>query len=134
MKINRMAILLADDHPGSAEVLADLLQMNLPVETLCVFDGQAAVNAAPSFRPGLAILDIDMPLLNGVDAALSIRELMPGVVCMAVTGRTSLAEVRAAGAFDVVFQKPLDIDLFVEVVRLVVDGNPAAMQVAEVPA
>jgi len=74
--MNRPRILMADDH---AIVLAGLRKL---VETEgevvgMVEDGRALVEAAQQLRPDIVLLDISMPLLNGLDAARQISKLVP---------------------------------------------------------
>jgi DNA-binding NarL/FixJ family response regulator len=69
-------ILMADDH---AIVLAGLRKL---VETEgevvgMVEDGRSLVDAAQQLRPDIVLLDISMPLLNGLDAARQISKLVP---------------------------------------------------------
>lgn len=69
-------VLMADDH---SLVLAGLRKL---VEAECevvgaVEDGRALVEAAQKLRPDLILLDISMPLLNGLEAARQLRILVP---------------------------------------------------------
>ena len=69
-------VLMADDH---SLILAGLRKL---VEAECdvvgaVEDGRALVEAAQELRPDLILLDISMPLLNGLDAARQLRKLVP---------------------------------------------------------
>jgi DNA-binding NarL/FixJ family response regulator len=69
-------VLMADDH---SLILAGLRKL---VEGECdvvgtVEDGRALVEAAQKLRPDLILLDISMPLLNGLDAARQLTKLVP---------------------------------------------------------
>ena len=69
-------VLMADDH---SLILAGLRKL---VEAECdvvgtVEDGRALVEAAQKLRPDLILLDISMPLLNGLEAARQLRTLVP---------------------------------------------------------
>ena len=69
-------VLMADDH---SLILAGLRKL---VEGECdvvgtVEDGRALVEAAQKLRPDLILLDISMPLLNGLDAARQLAKLVP---------------------------------------------------------
>lgn len=66
-------ILIVDDDEDSADSLAMLLEMD--GHDVCVaYDGLAAVEAAAKFDPGVILLDIGLPRLDGYEAALRIRE------------------------------------------------------------
>ena len=80
-------ILVVDDNQDSAESLAKLLKIG-GNETHTAYDGHAAVEAAATFRPDVALLDIGLPKLNGYDVARRIREQSwgKGMLLVAVTG------------------------------------------------
>jgi DNA-binding NarL/FixJ family response regulator len=61
-----------------------------------VADGRALVEAALRLRPDLIILDITMPLLNGIDASVQIRKSLPEVKLLFVTMHASPAYLEAA--------------------------------------
>jgi CheY-like chemotaxis protein len=74
-------ILVADDHAETREGIATLLESEFDV-VATVADGQAAVEATRFFHPDVVVLDIAMPVLNGLGAAAIIRDLpeAPGIV------------------------------------------------------
>ena len=76
--MKRTRVLLADDHPLTLEGLRTFLEPHL--ESIgTATDGRALVDAALQLKPDLIILDITMPLLNGIDAAIQIRRSLPKV-------------------------------------------------------
>lgn len=103
-------VLVADDNRDAADSLAVLLDW-LGYETLAVYDGAAAVQTARTFRPDLVILDINMPVMDGYEAARCLRRAEGDrLLLAAVTGapgwetRTRAEEV----GFDAHFGKPVD--------------------------
>ena len=68
--------LIADDHAMFAETLRSYLERTYPVIGM-VTDGRALIEAAIRLRPDVVIVDVAMPLLNGLDAARRMRELFP---------------------------------------------------------
>jgi DNA-binding NarL/FixJ family response regulator len=72
--MNRVRILLADDHPGSTDRLEDFLGPAFDIVGK-VKDGEALVAAALQLHPDVIVTDISMPILNGIDAALKLRQL-----------------------------------------------------------
>jgi DNA-binding NarL/FixJ family response regulator len=72
----RVRILLADDHTLVSEALARLLEPRFEVVGK-VADGQALLQTARATKPDVVIVDIAMPVLNGLDAARYLREEMP---------------------------------------------------------
>ncbi len=72
----RPRVLLADDHTLVLEGLRRLLEDRCELVGM-VEDGRALVEAAPKLSPDIVLLDISMPLLNGLDAARRLRTLVP---------------------------------------------------------
>jgi DNA-binding NarL/FixJ family response regulator len=75
----RTRILLADDHTMMNEGLRSLLVENNQDVVGVVGDGRALLAAAPALNPDVVIVDISMPLMNGLDAAIKLRQLLPQV-------------------------------------------------------
>jgi DNA-binding NarL/FixJ family response regulator len=84
MTLNRPRVLLADDHLMLREALERLLAPACDVIG-SVPDGRALLNAVPELRPDVVVLDISMPLLNGLDAARQLKSVMPEVKVVFLT-------------------------------------------------
>ncbi|HEY5931559.1 MAG TPA: response regulator transcription factor [Nitrospira sp.] len=74
--MTRPRILMADDHAIVLAGLRKLVEAEGEVVGM-VEDGRALVEAAQQLRPDIVLLDISMPLLNGLDAARQISKLAP---------------------------------------------------------
>lgn len=74
----RARVLLADDHLMLVEALKKVLEVEYDVVG-SVADGLALLKAAQELRPDIVVLDIAMPLLNGLDAGRQLKIEMPGV-------------------------------------------------------
>ena len=83
--VARPRILLADDHTMVIEGIRSLLEEKGHDVVGVVSDGRALVDAAPSLKPDVVILDISMPLLNGFDAAARLKQLLPKVKIVFLT-------------------------------------------------
>jgi DNA-binding NarL/FixJ family response regulator len=81
---NLPRILIADDHTLVAEACKKLLETEYDVIGT-VGDGRSLVRAAVELRPHLIIVDVSMPLLNGLDAGQQIKELLPAVKLVYLT-------------------------------------------------
>jgi RNA polymerase sigma factor (sigma-70 family) len=75
---SRPRILIADDHALFLEALKCFLEKTYVV-TGTVMDGRSLVTEAIRLKPDVIIVDVGMPLLNGLDAARRIREQCPDV-------------------------------------------------------
>jgi len=82
--VKRPRVLLADDHRLLREAFVKLLEPDCDVVG-AVTDGRALLEAAPKLRPDVVVLDIAMPLLNGLDAARQLKRLMPEVKVIFLT-------------------------------------------------
>jgi DNA-binding NarL/FixJ family response regulator len=82
--MKRPRVLLADDHRLLREAFARLLEPNCDVVG-AVADGRALLAAAAELRPDVVVLDIAMPLLNGIDTARQLKRLMPAVKVIFLT-------------------------------------------------
>ena len=78
MHTTRPRILIADDHTLVAESCKKLLGRKYEVVGT-VGDGRALVRAAAELKPDLIIVDVSMPMLNGLDAGKQIKELLPSI-------------------------------------------------------
>jgi DNA-binding NarL/FixJ family response regulator len=71
--VSKLRILLADDHQFITEGLKNLLEPVHEVVAI-VGDGQALVKKAAELEPDILVVDISMPLLNGIDAVRQIKK------------------------------------------------------------
>lgn len=76
--MKRPRVLLADDHTLFRQGLAKLLEGEIEIVG-AVEDGRALLAAASKLKPDLVLLDISMPLLNGLDAARHLRKETPNL-------------------------------------------------------
>jgi DNA-binding NarL/FixJ family response regulator len=82
--MHRPRVLLADDYRMLRETFALLLESSCDVVGT-VADGRALLTAAAELKPDVVILDIAMPLLNGLDAARQLKRSMPEVKIIILT-------------------------------------------------
>jgi DNA-binding NarL/FixJ family response regulator len=83
---NPIRILLVDDHPlfrnGITAVLAHQQDMSLVAEAS---NGQEAIRQFRAHRPDIALMDLQMPEMNGIDALLAIRREFPEAKIIVLT-------------------------------------------------
>src|SRR3954471_21828232 len=77
-------VIIADDHTLLAEAFEKLLASECDVVGR-VADGRALVAAVKALRPDLVVLDVAMPLLNGLDAGRQIKQFDPSIKLVFVT-------------------------------------------------
>jgi len=118
-------VLIADDDADFVEVARASLEMAFPGARIeCVGDGQAALAALDRKRPSLAVIDLDMPGLNGVELTAAIRgrdalRKMPILVVTATGGGADWRLLQQLGA-DGFLVKPLDPYALIAMARRVI--------------
>ena len=80
----RRRVLLADDHTLLLEAFEKLLSPEYTVVG-AVSDGRTLLAAAAKLKPDVIVLDIAMPLLNGLDAARHLKKTMPAIKLIFLT-------------------------------------------------
>jgi DNA-binding NarL/FixJ family response regulator len=96
-----LRVLIVDDHLLYAEALSLLLrEQDLDVVGIAG-DGRQGLAVATELQPDLVLMDIEMPLMDGITATRRIREQLPGtrvVVMTALTGEEHAEQALGAGA------------------------------------
>jgi DNA-binding NarL/FixJ family response regulator len=82
--MKRTRILLADDHAMICAAFKAMLEPEFEVVG-SVGDGRALLKVAEELKPALVLIDVGMPLLNGLDAARQLKKLMPRVKLIFLT-------------------------------------------------
>ena len=121
-------VLLAEDDED-VRALAELVLRREGYEVTAVADGQAALEAADERTPALAVLDVSMPRMDGVDAARRLRERpethdVPIILLTARVTEADRARGREAGVDDQL-DKPFSPAVLAERVRALLEGRPA---------
>jgi DNA-binding NarL/FixJ family response regulator len=93
--MNRPRVLLADDHPMFLAGLRTLVESECDVVGT-VTDGRELVRVASELKPEVIVLDISLPLLNGIDAAREIKKELPETKLLFLTMHANLAYLKEA--------------------------------------
>jgi two-component system response regulator NreC len=120
-----LRILLADDHAIVRDGMKSFLQSEGCTVVGEASNGQEAVSLAEKLRPDVAVLDLTMPLLNGVDAAHAIRQVAPNTKTIVLTQHKEdhlVVEALRAGAVGYVLKTHAARDLL-QAMREVLHGN-----------
>lgn len=95
MTPKRPRLLLADDHAILLDGLRGLLESEFELVG-AVEDGRALLTAAEQFQPDAIVLDISMPLLNGIEAARHLRKSVPNAKLILLTMHSEAPFVKEA--------------------------------------
>ncbi len=122
-----MRVLIADDHGIVRSGLRSLLESEAGIEVVAeAADGAEALDLALSEHPDLAILDVKMPNLNGLEATREIRKQAPDVAVLILSMHGEeryLFEALKAGASGYVLKRAADSDLM-DAIHAVERGEP----------
>jgi len=121
MAANRVSVVIADDQRLFAEALEAILSTDGRIDVVGrALDGRAAVELVREERPDVVLMDIAMPVMDGIDATNAIRDESPGTRVIVLTGSNTSDDVsraRAAGAAGYVTKDQIAGDL----VRTILD-------------
>lgn len=116
-----MRVLIADDDPI---IRLDLRQMleNLGYQVVAeAEDGQAAIHLARDHKPDVCVLDVKMPVMDGIDAAqrLADEQIAPAILLTAYSDHELIARAKESGVFGYLVKpfKPSDLSPAIEVAR-----------------
>ncbi len=101
--MEKISIIIADDHPTFREGLRRLLGDEKELEVVGqAVDGEEAVNLSRDLHPDVAIVDVSMPKLGGIEAIKQIKESSPATVVLVLSAyhyqSYILASLRAGAA------------------------------------
>lgn len=103
-------VLVVDDERVIADTLATILNQN-GFDASAVYTGTAAVDSARSSHPDLVISDVIMQDMNGIEAAIRIRQMLPACKILLFSGQAATADLlekaRAQGHQFEILAKPV---------------------------
>ena len=93
----RLSVLVADDDSGFRSLLVTLLRETSDVPVLTAADGIEALRLGLQFRPKVVVLDYNMPRMDGIDVARTLRYTQPSVSIALQSSDLWSLHVRASG-------------------------------------
>lgn len=123
---HKVKVLLADDHQLFREGLKRILNMEEDIEVVgeCG-DGTQVLDFCQQSPPEIVLMDINMPLLNGVDATAELRELLPDIKVIILSihdDESYVFETLRKGATGYLL-KDMEAESLVNAIRTVAEGN-----------
>jgi DNA-binding NarL/FixJ family response regulator len=90
-------ILVVDDHPVTRKAICGLLRSEPDFDVVCdATNGTDAVERAKNLQPDVVVLDINMPGMNGLEAARHIKDAAPSAEILFLSQHTELETIRQA--------------------------------------
>ena len=109
-RTSKPRILVVDDERRIADTLVIILNQS-GFDASAVYTGTDAVDQARASQPDLVITDVIMPDMNGIDAAIQIREILPACKILLFSGQAATADLlekaRAEGHEFEILAKPV---------------------------
>jgi NarL family two-component system response regulator LiaR len=119
-------ILLVDDHPLVRRALRDILEREPDLEVIGeAGDGVQAIEMTGQHRPDIIIMDISMPLMNGVEATKQIKASNPASAVLILTVHTdveTIFSILQAGASGYLVKSVFGPEV-IHTIRAVMDGD-----------
>lgn len=107
---SKQRVLVADDERVIADTLSMILNQS-GFETRVAYSGEQAVEIAVEFQPEMLISDVIMAGVNGIDAAIEIRRILPEIKVLLFSGQAATADLlekaRARGYDFEILAKPV---------------------------
>src|SRR6185369_2320109 len=126
VRMGTLRILLADDHTVVRQGLRKLLEERPDWEVIAeAGDGREAVRLAEQHKPDVAILDVAMPLLNGIEATRQITKRAPSTRVLVLSMHADEAyvtQILQAGAAGYLLKDSADVDLL-QAVTAIAEGK-----------
>jgi len=120
--VSTIRVLIADDHRLFAEALEAILAGDARIDVVGqASDGRQAVDLARELKPDVILMDISMPVMDGIEAAQAIRRVDGRACVLMLTGSNSRADVdraRQAGAAGYVTKDRIAAELIDAIVEI----------------
>ncbi len=128
LTVTGMRVLLVDDHAIVRQAVRAVLSMEPDVEIVGeAATGRAAIEETRKLRPEIVLMDLNMPVMNGIQATRAIHAEFPQVCIIGLSMHEDMrAEMRAAGAMDYV-SKTSVTDQLISTIRACYERNRRQM-------
>ena len=117
-----ITVVVADDEPLFVEMLRVLLSGEPDIDVVATArDGRGAVELAKDVNPDVIVMDVSMPVMDGIEATQRIREVDANACVLILTGGTTPGDVdraRQAGAAAYLTKDRIATDLLAEIRNL----------------
>lgn len=114
-----LRVLIVDDEPLFLEMVQTMLDAEEGIQVVAKApNGKKGVELAMSLDPDVIVMDVSMPVMNGIEATRAIREHDPSASILILTGGSNIAEIdkaRKAGAAGYLTKERIANDLVREI-------------------
>lgn len=128
------AILLYEDNPLLSDSIQAMLRLNTNITLLGAFQSPVEVSAQlHTYKPDLLIMDIDMPLMNGIQAVTQVRKINRDIPILMLTvfdDNQHVFDAICAGASGYILKKHISTKLFSAIDEAMEGGAPMSPSIA----
>jgi CheY-like chemotaxis protein len=94
--MERPSILVVDDHFTIADTLADILN-DAGYQATPAYEAREALQIAEQIRPQYLLTDVVMPIMNGVELAIAVRQMLPATRILLLSGQAGISDILHQG-------------------------------------
>lgn len=129
-----IAIVIVEDDEETSQSLVELLAGETRVRCVGVYsNGESAVRHIPSLKPDVALVDINLPKMNGIECVARLKKIMSGIQVLMLTKYEEsdlIFNSLRAGASGYLLKKMLTVELISAIEQVHAGGAPMSMQIA----
>ena len=120
-----LLVVVVEDDSALRQLVAQIIRSQMGAEVMGADDGEHALRLISSVRPGLVVLDIELPLVHGFEVARRLRAQaeLAGLPILAMSGSAAADQALAAGC-DAFIAKPFRADALVAALRALLPAPP----------
>jgi len=121
--MSKMRVLLIDDEEELVSALEERLELR-GIDAEYALNGELAFQRMQEKKFDVAVIDIMMPNINGLEVLMNIKKIQPDIQAILLTGRSDKDDSRIAlehGAFDYIM-KPVDINTLIKLMKKAVEN------------
>ena len=125
-------ILIIDDNPNILKTLADILEAKA-YQPVAVADGKAALKIVEEYSPLVALIDLKLEGMSGLELLRKIKKLSPSTECIVITGNATLetaVEAIGLGAYSYML-KPYEVEQLLLTINRAIEKGQAEKAVRE---
>lgn len=120
-QLSSLRVMIVDDNRDAADLIAEFLEM-CGHQTLPIYGGAAAIQAADTFEPDVVLLDLGMPGITGFDVISTLRQAprfrQTRMIALTAWGDAKTRERTQHIGFDHHLVKPASLDEILNVVSV----------------